>query len=178
MHVNSGDVRQQTIWPTAAQIKQRSADKFSSLDLAPDTDLAYVVRRASEQLGKPIRIEAVGNEKWETLTALLVETDASANILIRHDDSQLYQNHCILHELAHIIYNHPGCRTAKATAPAIAHSDFSDKVRGRILALQAGGFSEIEGASAVIEGEAESLAYLLARRLLRPRHQADERVFG
>lgn len=178
MHVNSGDVRQQTIWPTAAQIKQRSADKFASLDLAPDADLAYVVQRASEQLGKPIRIEAVGNEKWETLTALLVETDESANILIRHDDSQLYQNHCILHELAHIVYNHPGCRTAKATAPAMAHSDFSDKVRGRILALESGGLTEIEGASAIIEGEAESLAYLLARRLLRPRHQADERVFG
>lgn len=178
MHVNSGDVKQQTIWPTAAQIKQRSADKFTSLDLTPDADLAYVIRRAEERIGKPIRIEPVGNEKWETLTALLVETDESANILIRHDDSEIYQNHCILHELAHIIYNHPGCRTAKATAPAMAHSDFSDKVRGRILALESGEATEVEGASAIIEGEAESLAYLLARRLLRPRHQADERTFG
>ncbi|MBN9633270.1 MAG: hypothetical protein J0I18_22145 [Actinobacteria bacterium] len=178
MYVNSGDVKQQTIWPTAAQIKQRSAEKFSSLDLTPDADLSYVIRRAEERIGKPIRIEPVGNEKWETLTALLVETDDSANILIRHDDSEIYQNHCILHELAHIIYNHPGCRTAKATAPAMVHSDFSDKVRGRILALESGELTEVEGASAIIEGEAESLAYLLARRLLRPRHQADERIFG
>lgn len=179
MNVNSGDVKTQTIWPTADQIKKRSKERFSSLGLAPDADLDQVVQRVAEGLGKPIRIEAVGDEKWETLTALLVETDDSANILVRHDDSQLYRNHCILHELAHIIYNHPGCRTAKATAPAIAHSDFSDRVLGRILELERGAhLTDVDSAAAVIEGEAESLAYLLARRLLRPRHHADERVFG
>jgi hypothetical protein len=173
MSVNSGTHHR----PTPADIAKNAQRLFNSLNLDPSTStLVSIVRLVVERFGKPIAIEPIGDRGWATVTGLWVDTPGRHRILIRKTDTPLYQRHVVLHELAHILFEHPGCKTARATAPAIAVDLTSAEVRARkVIATSS---SEAAASDAVLEGEAEQLAFLLSRVLLRPKNHSDERVFG
>lgn len=173
MSVNSGTHHR----PSPADIAHNAQRLFDSLTLDTSTStLVSIVSLVVERFGKPIAIEPIGNEGWATVTGLWVDTAERHRILIRKTDTPLYQMHVILHELAHILFEHPGCKTARATSPAVALDASSAVVRARKVIATNSDDSAVS--DAVLEGEAEQLAFLLSRVLLRPKNHSDERVFG
>lgn len=167
-------VADNVLWQHQTSIAARVEQVYTDSEFPRDANLTDVIERVAELHGKPIRVEPVGDEEWETLTGLWVEHAHVARILVRATDTQLYQTHCVLHELGHILLRHPGCRTQKVAAIALEHAADLDGFRGRLLSSS----DPADAMNAVIEGEAEHLAHLLARSLFRPRNAADERKFA
>jgi hypothetical protein len=173
MSVNSGTPHGRT----PADIAKNAQRTFDSLHLNNDTStLIDIVGLVVDRLGKPIAIEPIGDKSWATVTGLWVDTAERHRILIRKTDTPLYQMHVVLHELAHILFEHPGCKTARATAPGVAIDATSAEVRARKVIASNSSPSAVS--DAVLEGEAEHLAFLLSRILLRPKNDSDERTFG
>ncbi len=115
------------------------------------SDLVSAVERA---VGKSIVVERVGDSSWGALTGLLLETPKGVRILVRECDPPIYQLHCLLHELGHLVLQHADC--------ASVHSERAVEedvvlARGRLLA---------DRSSAAEELAAEAVAFRLAGRLL------------
>lgn len=173
MSVNSGTPHGRT----PADIAKNAQRKFDSLNLNTNhSTLIDIVGLVVDRLGKPIAIEPIGDKSWATVTGLWVDTVERHRILIRKTDTPLYQMHVVLHELAHILFEHPGCKTARATAPGVAFDATSAEVRARKVIASNSSPSAVS--DAVLEGEAEHLAFLMSRILLRPKNDSDERIFG
>ncbi|RFA17749.1 hypothetical protein [Subtercola boreus] len=166
----------ESMWKGGHDIADRCARIFEDNGLGGPRNMEELVTRVSNISGKPVMIEPLGDERWETITALWVSYPASDLVLVRATDTHLYRTHCILHELAHIIYRHPGC--SDLASAEVVQSLISDgaTVRGRVVNPQA--VRVASERSETIEGEAENLARLLGRSLLRPRYAAGEKSFG
>ena len=163
------------LWENRDEIAARSTAIFAANDLGVPRNMDELVGRVSEVSGKPVMIERLGDERWEKLTALWLNYPDTDVVLVRSTDSVLYQTHCILHELAHILYGHPGCSDLASTEAVQSLVGGGCTVRGRVLEP---GNVRVVSRHGTIEGEAESLARLLGRSLLRPRYLADEQAFG
>ncbi|TAM71620.1 MAG: hypothetical protein EPN48_00700 [Microbacteriaceae bacterium] len=105
--------------------------------------------RVAAKSGRPIRIQALGDENWTNTTGALSRMPDMDLILVRYTDSPLYRTHSILHEFGHILLKHPAC-------PAGCNQH---RVQGE-------------------EQAAELLAYRLAHALYRPRDYDDQRALG
>ena len=120
-------------------------------------DMSGLLDIVQVQTGKHIAIEMVGDSSWGTLTGLLLESDSEVRILLRECDPTLYQSHCLLHELGHLLLRHGNC-----ASHFVPHSGSMTEgvlvARGRLLS---------DPADADEELAAEAIAYSLARRLLR-----------
>ena len=129
--------------------------------------LTYLIERVAQLRSKEIRVEQVGDSEWETITGLWVEGEDVTRVLTRRTDSALYQTHCLLHEIAHILFNHESC--PGLSLPLAAR-------RGRNPSSTSLG--EEDPVQRLIEGQAESLAHLLAQYLFRSSNEAANQVFG
>jgi len=125
-------------------------------------------------IGKPIRVERIGDEQWEKLTGLLVDTPGLARILVRKTDPLIYQMHCILHEVGHLLHRHASCHAIALLDPVKNNAGDFALVRGRLIEAEPGPHD----APAVEEYEAERTAHLLAQALLAPLDVGAERTFG
>lgn len=167
------------VWVEHGDIVARSLELFEFNALAVDRTLPALIAHVSELHGKPISISATTDDDWVTLTALWVDFPESAKIFYRAADTPLYQTHCILHELAHIIYRHHGCNVLAEDKNLEHYKGTEGIIRGRLVESSAEDMPRIEDAQRrIMEGEAEQLAHLLSSSLFRPRFRDDEDVFG
>ncbi len=120
-------------------------------------DMEGLIEIVHGQIGKPIAIEKVGDYSWGTLTGLLLESESEVRILLRECDPPLYQSHCLLHELGHLLLRHGNCASDFVPREG-ALAEGVLVARGRLLS---------DPADADEELAAEAVAYSLARRLLR-----------
>ncbi|PPF32453.1 hypothetical protein C5D04_10385 [Rathayibacter sp. AY1D2] len=167
------------LWFEHAEVEARTAHAFEQHRFEDDQTLDALLEHVADLHGKPIHVDAIDDTDWETLTALWVDFPHEAQILYRSTDTRLYQMHCILHELAHIVLRHPGCNVLGDDSSLASYRGTNGLVRGRLL--ETGGSEDLENADGdrrILEGEAEHLAHLLSRSLLRPRFREDEEVFG
>lgn len=79
--------------------------------------LAAIIDRVVALRGKPIRLEQVGDAEWGTLTGLWVETAELSRIFTRRTDPVTYQVVCALHEVMHILLDHPNCQPGIMNRP-------------------------------------------------------------
>ncbi|MFC3297863.1 hypothetical protein [Clavibacter michiganensis] len=163
------------LWDTTGEIGKRSAAVFAAHKLDVPRTVDDLVQVVSQISGKPVIIERLGDERWERLTALWLAYPDQDVVLVRSTDSPLYQTHCVLHELAHIVYEHPGCADFATPGDVSTFVREGCTVRGRRLEPDT---ARVTTRHDTFEGEAESLARLLGRSLLRPRYLADEQAFG
>jgi hypothetical protein len=169
----------EALWFEHADVAARTTQTFEENRFQDDQTLDALLKHVSDLHGKPINVDAIDDDDWQTLTALWVDFPDEAQILYRSTDTRLYQMHCILHELAHIALRHPGCNVLGDDSSVASYRGTNGVVRGRLL--EAGGLEDLEnvdGDRRILEGEAEHLAHLLSRSLLRPRFREDEEVFG
>lgn len=162
-----------------AQVHERAADLLTRLDLPEHPDLAQIVSRVATVTGKHIEIEPLGDSAWETITGLVLQTPASATILVRRSDPRWYQFHTVLHELSHVLFGHTGCATLPIQHPGSAHVRAGQTVLAR--GVSSPDFDhqlDYADRTAVMEAEAERLSQLLSRLVLQPRRSRDEAVFG
>lgn len=167
-----------TEWENLAQwrrdeiIRTKGDRIFSALPQLTDGTVVTLVALVSQMIGKPIKIQPVGNERWEQLTGMTLDFGTYFGILIRPTDSIYYQIHCILHELAHLLFEHPPTAAVHQLqgqfGPAMV-------VHVRLIETADEPLTEDDAAT---EGEAEYLAHLLARLILRPRYSDGEEVYG
>lgn len=166
------------IWVERDEIVARATQTFVQNDLAADRSLPALVDHVSALHGKPIDISATTDEDWDTLTALWVDYPDQAKIYYRSTDTELYRTHCILHELAHIALQHPGCNVLPEKKDLTGYHG-AGVVRGRFLETSPQSIPDVAVSEReVMEGEAEHLAHLLSSTLFRPRFSEDEDVFG
>lgn len=156
---------------------KKSATKTTKLTptFKPPQTLDHLVSQVEKQYGKPIHIEAIGDERWEALTGIWLDHNNFGRILVRATDPPLYRVHCILHELAHILLEHRGCQTlAREIGFLTNNNDPSHSFSSARARLMSSGQLN----SAEEEAAAEEIAYALARTLIKPRNQMDESAFG
>lgn len=159
-------------WRTSGSVADRCHALLEQLPVAPDADIRSLVAQVADLLGKPIQILPVGDERWEQLTGMTLDAGSSYAILIRPTDGIYYQIHCILHELAHLLFGHN-----PTTAVTRMQGQFP---AGRLIHVR---LIETEDAPMTetdleAEGEAECLAHMLGARVLRPRYSEGEEVYG
>lgn len=164
------------MWAGGDDIAARCAEIFRANGLGSPQSMDELVSLVSAISGKPVIIEPLGDERWEKLTALWVSYPDSDIVLVRSTDTELYRTHCILHELSHIICRHPGCSDLASAEVVQSLITSGCTVRGRVLRPRDARVTPEH--TATIEGEAENLARLIGRSLLRPRYAADEKSFG
>jgi hypothetical protein len=163
------------LWASRPDIVARSESVFQSTNLAGVENLDGLVRRVAEIHGKPIEVHVTDDARLQSTTALWVDYPKMARIIVREIDSPLYRARGILHEAAHILFQHPGCNTARDHESVSEYVEEGGTVRGRMLATP---HTTVLTADKTIEGEAEYLAHLLSRSLLQPAYISDERTFG
>ncbi len=149
------------------------------MGLEDHADLSEIVSRVATLTGKRIDVEPLGDNDWETVTGLVLQTPETATVLVRKSDPRWYQFHTVLHELSHVMFGHTGCGTLPIQHPGQAHVRAGQTVLARAVASpdfdRELDYSDV---GAVMEAEAERLSQLLSRVVLRPRHRRDEAVFG
>jgi len=120
----------------------------ADMRLQPGLPWDQLARRVATHSGRPIRIEAVGDGRWSTVTGVLSRMEEVDVILVRHTDSPMYRLHSVLHEFGHLL---------RGDAECSASTPVRDERR---------------------ESRAESVAHLLARALYQPRDYDDQQVLG
>lgn len=159
---------------------RNNADAMLARMALPDhAELSEIVARVAALTGKRIDVEPLGDSDWETITGLVLQTPESATVLVRKSDPRWYQFHTVLHELSHVMFDHPGCGTLPIHHPGHAHTRAGQTVLARAVASP--DFDrelDYTDVPAVMEAEAELLSQLLSKVVLNPRHHRDEAVFG
>lgn len=149
------------------------------LGLPPGADLPTIVGRVADLTGRRIEVEPIGDRDWETVTGLLLIEDSRARILSRRSDPRWYQFHTVLHELAHLLWGHPGCGTIPWRHAGMNYAGNARAVLARGVVTRDFEKSVDYGSvDAVVEAEAEKLAQLLSAIVLLPNQGRDEAVFG
>lgn len=130
-----------------------------------------LVRVAADASGKAISIRDVDEPNLGVVTALTYHFENRSVIVLRERDDPYYRARGFFHEIGHILFGHPGCKlltlqpqnTNAIDPPEVWVSE------ANLTALYRDDPHELE---------AEALATLIGRHLLRPVFEADERVFG
>lgn len=161
------------------ELRERAKELLEQLELPAGADLETIVSRVADLTGRRIDIEPVGDRDWETVTGLLLIDDTRARILSRRSDPRWYQFHTVLHELAHLIWEHPGCGTIPWRHAGMKHVGNARAVLARgVVTRDFESSVDYANADAVAEAEAEKLAQLLSAIVLLPLQRRDEAVFG
>lgn len=168
-----------THWVRRADIEAAATRSYRRYELASARTLPALIGKVAQLHGKSIGLTAISDTAWDTLTALWVDYPDRAQIFYRATDSPLYQTHCILHELAHIALQHPGCNVLPQEHDLTEYTSDEGVVRGRLLATDPLEVPDLAATRRqVIEGEAEHLAHLLSTSLFRSTFSVDEDLFG
>lgn len=166
-------------WVRRADIEAAASRSYRRHGLASARTLPVLIDQVARLHGKPIGLTAISDTAWDTLTALWVDYPDRAQILYRATDSPLYQTHCILHELAHIALQHPGCNVLPQEQNLTDYTSGGGIVRGRLVESDPLNVPVLAATPRqVIEGEAEHLAHLLSGSLFRSTLSVDEDLFG
>lgn len=159
-------------WRTNKSVADRCNAVLRRLPPTTDGDITSLVAQVAALIGKPIKILPVGDARWEQLTGLTLDGGPFYAILIRPTDGIYYQIHCILHELAHLLFGH---RPTSGVTRMQGQFGNSRVIHVRLIETDDAPMSETDLEA---EGEAEYLAHLLGARVLRPRYAEGEEVYG
>jgi hypothetical protein len=161
------------------ELRSRAEAQLERLNLPENVELPDIVRQVAVATRKRIDVEPVGDKDWENVTGLVLLSADSARILVRKSDPRWYQFHTVLHELSHVLFEHTGCTTLPVKHPGNHHVRAGQTVLARGIATPDFEVDlDFRDPELVMEAEAEKLSQLLSRRVLRPRHERDEAVFG
>lgn len=160
-----------------ADLQLRAAEMQTRLALSPRADFTELVSRVTALTGKRITVKAVGSSAWETVTGLLLVRPESAMILIRATDPWWYQFHIVLHEIAHLLFEHPGSHALPGHHPGSQFALPGQTVLARGAApLSFEGEVDFLDVASVVEAEAENLAHVLSQLVLGTWHTRTERL--
>ncbi|MFJ4167834.1 hypothetical protein ACIPY5_19960 [Microbacterium sp. NPDC089698] len=160
-------------------LRDRADWLVGQLELPDGADLEMIVGRVADLTGRRIDVEPVGDRDWETVTGLLLIDDTRARILSRRSDPRWYQFHTVLHELAHLLWGHPGCGTLPWRHAGMKHVGNARAVLARgVVTRDFERSIDYGNLDAVVEAEAEKLAQLLSAIVLATPQARDEAVFG
>ncbi len=147
----------------------RARHQFARHSLDRVGSLAEVVQRAAVASGRSVTVTHT-EELFDNFGSALTYnfTDRSV-IVLRKQDEAFYRTRGLFHEVAHLLFGHPGCKVLQAAFDGSPPPDLPTVVRVDVNALYANDPEELE---------AEALAILISRHVLRPKHDFDERIFG
>ncbi|MCL7494764.1 hypothetical protein AB0K49_18300 [Streptomyces decoyicus] len=148
---------------TARQTRKRCQALVNTLELPRPFSVDALVCELSAHRGRPIRIHTVPISDATNACGLWVSTDVSDDIYVEKKTTKFHQEHIILHEIGHILWNH--CITDQETRSALStlFPNLSPDMVGRLLART--------NYTTEQEQEAELMASLIhatAKKLVRP----------
>ncbi len=119
-----------------------------------------------------VKFEPVTGENWDLLTGHLMDYRSHALIQYRSDKSRLYQEHCILHEIAHLFLFY--LLTAAERSAIQTKDERNEESRMQVAACR----SSARGRERTpMEELAEQLAFYLARGIIRGDVQNEFKTF-
>jgi hypothetical protein len=142
----------------ARHIRQTCEAKLRTLDLPRPFTIDAFCAALARQRGRPIRLMPMP-DGGDAPCGLWISTGAADYVIHQVATSPLHQDHIILHELAHMIFDHA---TVRQPAPELRDRllpDLDPQMVATVLARAA--------YSTVREQEAETLADLIGSRAIR-----------
>ncbi|MCE7010123.1 toxin [Kibdelosporangium philippinense] len=139
----------------------------SQLALPETRDVQELCHSVGERRGRPIVLMAVPMSA-SGACGLWMAGAGVDYICYERETTPVHQDHIVLHELGHILCEHPGSEPVEQ-ALATIFPDLSDATLKIMLARQHAGFSDQH------EAEAETMAYLISEKIdTRPRRTHGE----
>jgi hypothetical protein len=91
---------------TTRQIRKRCEALVSALDLPNPFSIDALVHQLSVQRGRPIHIHTVPIGSAINACGLWIATSTHDTIYVEEKTTKFHQEHIILHEVAHILWDH------------------------------------------------------------------------
>lgn len=133
--------------------------------------IADVIEIASSAAGRPVTVVRQ-NETFDNYgSAFTYNFPDRSVIVLREGDQSFYRTRGLFHEVGHLVFGHKGC---SAFSGALDEADADERnwprvVHANLRALYGNDPEELE---------AEGLAILIGRHLLKPRWGRDESIYG
>ena len=136
-------------------------------DLGGSQSVLDLISRVGRLLGKPITLRRHSGDEWESLTAVAVVRDDRVDLHVRTDISEVYKNHCICHELAHLLQG-GNCGALSPSRDRLGQFGIAHR-SARAIYTRDGRVLDVGDPDtvALVEREAESLAFKLGDLVAR-----------
>lgn len=119
---------------TARQTRKRCQALVNTLELPRPFSVDSLVRDLSARRGRPIRIHAVAISAAANACGLWISTDVSDDIYVEKKTTKFHQEHIILHEIGHILWDHSITDQETRSALSTLFPNLSPDMIGRLLA--------------------------------------------
>ncbi|OKI01382.1 hypothetical protein A6A06_18815 [Streptomyces sp. CB02923] len=119
---------------TTRQVRKKCQALVSSLDLPRPFSVDALVRELSTRRGRPIQIHTVPIGSAISACGLWIATDASDIIYVEEKTTKFHQDHIVLHELGHILWDHGISDEETEGALVALLPSISPKLISRLLA--------------------------------------------
>lgn len=164
-------------WFDDPEVVAAAQGAFDGHDLGDVRSVGELIEAVSRKTHKPIQIRTITDADLVTTTALWVEFPDRSLIVLRTQDPPYYRARGLLHEIGHILFQHPACTVLDEDPRLERYRRDGGEIRGRVLISEAN--LPALYANDRSESEAEAVAVLIGRQLmLRSQFHADETVFG
>lgn len=91
---------------TTRQVRKRCQTLVSELDLPSPFSVDALVHELSVRRGRPIRIHTLPIGSALNACGLWIATDTVDNIYVEEKTTKFHQEHIVLHEIGHILWDH------------------------------------------------------------------------
>ncbi|MFE9555596.1 hypothetical protein ACFYMW_10200 [Streptomyces sp. NPDC006692] len=153
------------------ELTRRCQEVLDRLTLPRPFSLEAFCRQLSQSRGRPLHLHALpGEVATAGACGLWLATDTDDHIFYEPQTTKPHQEHIVLHELAHLLFNHHTLGGADGSATAGLLPDLDPTLIRRLFART--------GYTTVQEQEAEMLASLLKASALRDRGTRPSGVLG
>ncbi|GAA3081815.1 hypothetical protein GCM10020000_79670 [Streptomyces olivoverticillatus] len=91
---------------TTRQIRRKCQTLVDTLNLPSPFSIGTLIHEISSTRGRPIRVNTLPTELSGAACGLWIATDASDEIYVEKYTTQFHQEHIILHEIGHMLWDH------------------------------------------------------------------------
>jgi hypothetical protein len=144
-----------------AALRRRCQQRLDGLQLPMPFTLAAFVEGLAKSRGRPLVIVDLPSFEDGGPSGAWIATDGADYVFVDRAARSLHRQHIVLHELAHMVFDHREALALSRADAATLLPDISNKTVARILGRSR--YTETE------EREAELLATMIAQRVRRSR---------
>lgn len=119
---------------TTRQVRKRCQALVSALDLPSPFSVEALVRELSARRGRPIRIHTLTIGSAVDACGLWIATASCDHIFVEEKTTRFHQEHIVLHEIGHILWDHGSGEGENHSALATLLPDLRPDVVSRLLA--------------------------------------------
>ncbi|MEU9485120.1 hypothetical protein ACFTZK_36885 [Streptomyces decoyicus] len=118
---------------TTRRVRKRCQALVSALDLPSPFSVEALVRELSVRRGRPIRIHTLAIGSTVNACGMWIATESCDHIFVEEKTTRFHQEHIVLHEIGHILWDHGTSEDEDHSALATLLPDLRPDVVRRLL---------------------------------------------